>query len=183
MSNKKRCKVDSQVHRDAAGIVEYVHQHGGELHISHKKLGKACGIEAHVANGLYRVNDRRVYAALTHLKESVDANDRPCCGYRVHYKHSGPDAILRLIDPLDEHDVIRSGIETIRGWFQIEKRQLTENRRQVNVLETLAEQAFSNGDRFGYDVCRNAMHDLEKDGRLSAATQAELSVWLEPASA
>lgn len=179
-----RCKaattgIETRVHDDAERLVEFLMETEGKTTSNINglcvKLGWLKG------NGSIRETDRgRFQAARNHVKDAVGNDGEPCTGYRLHYMSGKQDGMLVLIDPEAGLMTLAEGaIARLAGWLQREKQHQTENAREMETLERLAQQANKTGDTFGHKVCLKASIDIEEFGTVRPKTMAEMQVWVD----
>jgi hypothetical protein len=173
----KQCR-GRQVHADAEALVEYLLARDGRVEQTNEAIALSLNMMLNRGGGHWVVDAGRFVRARNHVKDSV-LDDKPCCGYRLHYRTSARGGELTLIDPTgDLGPHARTAVETIRGWLTRESQHHTENQRQVETVERLGDHALARGDRVGYRLCTRMAVELDRDGSVSAPTMAEVQVWL-----
>lgn len=179
----KRCR-KGRTHDDGLALVEYMMARSGKVAKTNEAIAVELGMLKNLGGGMRKVDLSRFQQARHHVQDGIDAEDRPCCGYRLHYRSSARDTEFTLIDPTgDLGPHASSALESVRGWMQREAQHHTENQRQIETWERLGDHALSRGDRVGYRICARASVELEHDGTLSNATMAEASVWVNALAA
>lgn len=173
------CNPTSQVHTDAVRIVEHLLDHNGQVVDTQEGIARKLAMFRDHGGGVLRIDTARFHRARNHMRDRVDANGRPCCGFTIHYRKSGPNSHLALIDPsgdLGDHALAAKGL--ILGWASREKQHKTENLRMTETAELLGDHALALGDKQGYRLMQRVSIELERDGTITAATMADLEVWL-----
>lgn len=178
MAHRKECKGDSQEHRDALAIVDFIFNEGGSTRLSNPELAQCLGFTKRYGN-VVTVDEGRFYRARNHARDRVDKGSSvPCTGYGLHYRDVKGKPHWALLDPKGKaSDLALAGIETLRGWSVREAQHHTENQRQVVTFERLGDQAFANGDKDGYRLCMEAIIELQREGTVSDALMAQLQIW------
>ena len=145
----KRCHA-GRGHNDAVALVEYLLAHGGKVNSTNESIAVALGMRKTLGAGA--VAGRYVpLRSGSQPCEGQHEQREACTGYRLHYRTSGRDGEMYLIDPTgDLADHAGPTIETIRGWMVREAQHHTENQRQVETIMRLGDHALSRGDRIGY---------------------------------
>ena len=176
----KRCH-RGQTHVDGIALVEYLMTQGGAAQRTNEALALVLGLTRTLA-GFTIADEARFVQARNHVKDGIDANGKPCCGYRLNYKHSGRGAALVLVDPVGAHGAHAiATAESLIGWLQIEAQRATENLRMAENLTALGDEALNQNppDKRGYRICTQAATEIVNDGFLRATTRAELMLWLD----
>lgn len=175
----KHCDGTSKAHVDAMKIVEFLVDHDGTVDITQDELARKLDMLKPQKGIGYLIDNQRFARARNHITDFVDMDGKPCCGYRLHYRRSGRGgSTLSLADPtgdLGEHAKVAIG--SLLGWMSRERQHHTENQRQINNFETLADHALANGDKHGYKVLQRSIVDLDRDGTVLPDTMAQLQVW------
>jgi hypothetical protein len=177
---RQRCPGTSREHRDAVKIVELLLDSNGAVEATQEQIADRLNFYQDIGRGMRRVNIRRYHRARNHVRDRVDENGRPCCGFTVHYRKSGRTSWLALIDPsgdLGEHATAALG--TVRGWVSRERQHHTENTRMIETLSLLADHALARSDMDGCRLCTRASLEIEQHGTVSPPTMAQLHVWAE----
>lgn len=174
------CRPDTQEHEDAQAIVDFIFRQGGEITTSNEGLAVELGLWKNLGAGHRRTNMARIRAAKNHIRDRVDRKTgKPCCGYTIHYRHSGRESILTLIDPsgnIGSHAT--AAVASFRGWLTREHQHNTENQRQIETVEMLADHALANNDRVGFRLLQRVSIALDQDGVIPLPLMAEVEVWL-----
>jgi hypothetical protein len=169
-----------RTHDDGLALVEYLMARGGKVEKTNEAITVDLGMLKNLGGGVRQVDGARFTQARHHVQDGTDADGKPCCGYRLHYRSSAKATEFTLIDPTgDLGPHANAAIESVRGWVVREKQHHTENQRQIETWERLGDHALARGDKMGYRVCQRAALDLENDGSVSAHTMAEATVWLD----
>lgn len=177
--DERVCAGTTKEHADAVRLVEYLIAHDGTVEITQDELARKLNFRRNLGGGVERVDTKRYHRARNHVRDRVDENGRPCCGYTLHYRKSGPESWLSLIDPTgDLGSHAKQAWGTVRGWVSRERQHHTENQRHVETLELLANHVLANNDRHGYRLLQRAEIEIEQNGTISPNTIAELDVWL-----
>lgn len=175
----QECTGTSQEHADAIAIVEFLMGNNGTVEANQDEIARKLDMLKYEKRGLYTTDVGRYNRARNHLHERVDVDGRPCCGYRIHYRRSGPISTLSLVDPsgdLGAH--AKAAIGTVRGWSSREKQHHTESQRMIKTVEALADHSLANGDKHGYRLLQHVCIQLETNGTVPPGLMAELDVWL-----
>jgi hypothetical protein len=173
------CDGTSQEHKDAEGIIAFVMDGGGNVETTHERIAVALDLWRNHGGGIRSVDESRYHRARNHARDRIDSTGRPCCGYTLHYRRSGPTSTLALIDPsgsLGSH--AGPAIATFRGWVSRERQHQTENQRQTETVESLADHALSVGDKVGYRLMQRVSIAIENDGSIPGSMMAEVEAWL-----
>lgn len=172
------CSAASQEHSDAQAIVEYLLDRNGHAEDTQGSIARQLGMLRDAGRGIYQVDTGRFHRARNHIRDRVDENGRPCCGYTLHYRRSGPMSDLALVDPggdLGEH--AKAAIATVLGMVSRERQHHTENQRMIETVELLGDHALANEDRQGYRLCQRTSIEIERDGTISPPTMSALELW------
>jgi hypothetical protein len=175
----KQCH-KGRTHDDGLQLVEYLMARGGSVRKPNETIAIDLGMLKNLGGGNLQVDGPRFAQARHHVQDGIDADRKPCCGYRLHYRTTVKGSELALIDPtgdLGSHVV--ATIESVRGWMVREKQHHTENQRQIETWERLGDHALARDDRDGYRICARAAVELEQGGTVSDATMAEAAVWAD----
>lgn len=174
----KRCDGTSKVHADAMKIAEFLIENNGTVEIPQDQLAHKLDMLKHEKRGFYLVDKGRFSRARNHLMDSVAADGKPCCGYRVHYRRAGLISTWSLHDPSGGLGAHREGaLGNLLGWMSRERQHQTENRRQIGAFDALADDVLRNGDREGYKLLQRAVIELDRDGTVLPETMALLQSW------
>lgn len=181
----KPCDATTKAHADALKIVEFLADHDGTIEIPQDELARKLDMLKHQKGaGMYLIDKSRFSRARTHLMDCVDAEGKPCCGYRIHYRRSGSGSTFSLSDPKGDMGAHReAAIGSVLGWMSRERQHHTENQRQIATFETLADDVLQNGDKEGYKILQRAVIDLDRDGTVIPETMAQLQSWASKISA
>jgi hypothetical protein len=153
---------------------------GGKVQKTNEAIAVDLGMLKNLGSGMRQVDGARFTQARHHVQDGIDADDKPCCGYRLHYRAAAKGTEFALIDPtgdLGPHVV--ATIESVRGWMTREQQHHTENQRQIETWERLGDHALARGDKAGYRICARASVELEAEGTLSDKTMAEAALWVD----
>ncbi len=175
----KRCR-HGRTHDDGLALVEYIMARGGKVEKTNEAIAAELGMLKNLGNGIRQIDNARFVQARNHVKDGTDPDGSPCCQYRLHYRASGRRTEFALIDPTgDLGPHVIAAIESVRGWMTREAQHKTENARQVETWERLADHALARGDKAGYRICVGAAVELDRDGTVSPKTMAEAAVWID----
>lgn len=180
MSHGERtlCRPEAPQHTDAVALVELLMESGGYMTDSNPEIAMRLGFTTRRGQ-LMDIDMGRFYRARNHVRDRVDHDNRPCCGYQLHYRNVKGREVFALIDPsgdLGEHAYAAVG--QLRGWMTRERQHQTENNRQVRTLAELGTHALSRGDKDGYRLCVMGTIDLEEHGTIRPTTMAAMAVWV-----
>lgn len=173
------CRPESQEHMDAQALVHFLMDENGSSPLPNGEIALKLGFVTRKGKNI-EVDENRYYRARNHLMERVDADGKPCCHYRVHYRSIDKRNHLALIDPtgdLGEHAVAVLG--TVRGFMRTETQRHTENTRMVESFDKLGEHALARHDKDGYRLCQRAIIDISDLGTVKPTTLAELNFWVD----
>ena len=174
--SKRPCR-GKQSHADAEAIVLFLEaQPDFQTTLPNMQIAARMGWLRHGGT----VDKGRFRAAMNHLKDSIAADGKPCTGYVVHYRDSGPARALSLI--ADGVNVAVLQLEQHRGWLRIDKQRRTENRRHIASLEAdrsvlMATMPGNKWAQDGYDILTRMVMDLDTDGYIRESTLIEYEVW------
>lgn len=177
--DERVCDATTRTHADGETLVTFLMGQNGSTKLSQSEVAGRLDFWKDRGGGVRQVDRGRFNRAKNHVRDRVDENGKPCCGYTIHYRRSGSESVLALVDPsgdLGAH--AEAAVATIRGWVSRENQHLTENRRHIETMELLANHTLARRDREGYRVLQRAIIDVERDGTVSADTMADLNVWL-----
>lgn len=174
----RRCR-KGRTHEDALALVWYLMEKGGKVSKTNEAIAMDLGMLKNLGGGNLRVDDSRFQQARHHVQDRTE-DEKPCCGYRLHYRASGRrGSELTLIDPTGDLGAhADAAIESVRGWMSRESQHHTENQRQIETWQTLGDHALSRGDKVGYRLCTTAAVDLDQHGTVTSKTMAEVTVWI-----
>lgn len=175
----KRCR-KGRTHDDGLLLVEYLMARSGKVEKTNEAIAMDLGMLKNLGGGMRKVDAARFVQARNHVKDGTEADGRPCCGYRLHYRSTARHTEFALIDPTgDLGPHLAAAIESVRGWLTREKQHHTENQRQIETWERLGDHALARGDKAGYRICARASVELERDSTVSDKTMAEAAVWTD----
>lgn len=138
------CDATSREHRDAQMLVEHLLDANGHVSDSQDTIARKLGMLRDCGGGVLRIDSGRFHRSRNHVRDRVDPEGRPCCGYTIHYRRSGPDSALALVDPTgDLGDHARAAVSTILGMVSRERQHHTENLRMIETVELLGDHALS----------------------------------------
>lgn len=178
--SERACDATTKEHADAVRIVEYLIDRNGAVEATHEAIARTLGMYRDHGGGVMSVDQKRYGRARNHVRDRIDENGQPCCGYTLEYRRSGKTSILALIDPsgdLGHHAT--AAIATIRGWVSRERQHHTENQRMLETVELLSDHVLAHKDRDGYRLLQRASIEIERDGTVGPSTMAELNYWLD----
>lgn len=167
-------------HEDALALVERILDAGGKIAIPHEEIARALGWEQRIGS-IRRTDMARYQRARNHIRDGRTRNDEPCTGYSLHYRTSGRDNEMWLVDPsgdLKHHQEI--AIREILGDLQQQVAFRTINGRRVDTARQAA-QMFLNADPRddeGHRLMTGYAIELEKYGTASDQTIQELIAWM-----
>lgn len=176
---ERTCDGRSREHRDALLLVELLLDHNGDIEETHEEVADSLGFRRAVTGGMRQIDMSRYHRARNHVRDRIADDGRPCCAFTIHYRRSGRNSVLALIDPsgdLGSHAI--AAIATIRGFVSRERQHHTENQRQIESVELLADHVLSNSDRQGYRLLQRVAVAIEEHGTIPPTLMAELEVWL-----
>lgn len=177
--SRRPCNPDNNEHADAMHLVAWLFERGGSSYLTQRDIAYELGFVKRTGKTL-EVMEGRYYRAVNHVKDCHDNANRPCTGYRLHYRDIKGKKHLCLVDPsgdLGSHAL--AAVESLRGWMVRERQHHTENSRQVATTEALADHALAQGDKQGYRLCQRAIIDLQENGTIRPTTMAELFEWAD----
>lgn len=172
------CAATSREHADAVKLVEYLIEQTCRVEASQEVLARKLNLMTH-KNGLLVTDVHRFHRARQHLMERIDSTGEPCCGFRLHYRKSGPTSELVLVDPsgdLGHH--VRSALAAIDGYISRKRQHTTEDRRMTETFRAVADHAMSQGDLDGARLMLTASIDVERVGSVTPQTMADVEMWL-----
>lgn len=169
-------------HQDALALVQFLLDRGGKSDLTQGNVCQLLGWEQRVGNT--RVLDMpRFQRARNHVKDGLDPDDKPCVGYRLHYRPSTQGNVWMLVDPsgdLDHHREVAR--RELRGDLQQELSARVVVGRRIETAQQMAEMCLkaSPPDGVGHRLMLTYAVELERFGAVSNATLAELMLWTEP---
>lgn len=175
----KQCRQRGS-HDDAKLLVEYLYSYGGSTAKPAEQIALDLGWEKRV--GIMRHTDmQRFHIARNHVRDGLDKHGQPCTGYTLHYRHTGKDSRLWLIDPnggLDERK--EAAKEELRGDLQQQLNLRTINGRRIATAEALSEWCLKSTpvDGVGHRLMIEYSMELRKTGVASDQLIAEIHAWL-----
>jgi hypothetical protein len=178
----KKCR-KRQSHDDAILLVQYLVDRGGIVEKPNEGIAMDLHWMTNRGGGTWQVDIPRLVQARNHVKDGVDDNGKPCCGFRLNYRaagHNRKGTELTLIDPtgsLGPH--VNAVAKTVAGWMSREAQHHTENQREIETVERLGDHALALGDKTGYKLCARMSMEIEDYGTVLPKTMAEVMVWLD----
>lgn len=173
------CDATSTEHADAVALVEYLmEQKDSASTVPQMEIARKLDMVTRHGSSL-EIDTRRFYRARNHLHDRVDVYERPCCGFRVHYRGSGPASTLVLIDPsgdLGSH--VRAVVASIAGYISRKRQHDTEDSRMVESFRALADHCLSRGDMTGAKLMLRSQSEIERDNTISPQTMSDIEAWL-----
>lgn len=172
------CAATSREHADAVKLVDYLIEQSCRVEAPQEVLARKLNLVTH-KGGLLVTDVQRFHRARQHLMERVDSLGEPCCGFRLHYRKSGPASELVLVDPtgdLGEH--VRSAMAAIEGFVSRKRQHATEDRRMAETFRAAADHSMSQGDLAAARMLLAADLDVERFGSVTPQTMADLELWL-----
>jgi hypothetical protein len=176
------CDGTSNEHADAVSLAEFLMEHDSKYNGPQDVIARKMDWLKSEGRGMYAIDTSRYHRARQHLHERVDRDDNPCCGFRIHYRKSGLESELHLIDPsgdLGSH--AKSAMSSIQGYISRKRQHDTEDRRMTETFRAVARHCLSKGDLDGAELYASAASDIRRLGAITPQTMADIEVWLATA--
>ena len=178
----KRCDGVSKEHADALLIVEYLMEHDSAVEATQDEIARKLDMLKYERRGMFAIDTGRYHRARQHLMDREDAEGKPCCGFRVHYRKSGQYSVLALIDPsgdLGSH--AKAAMASIHGYISRKRQHDTEDRRMTETFRAVADHCLSKNDLDAAKLMLTASIDVERLGAIAPQTMSEIEIWLATA--